>query len=74
MQQNKTIHKLKEARARYISLKEQHCPKGILKFWGDECIRLRKKLKSSSSEIPNNSSVKESLTNQKLKSTNRSKK
>jgi len=54
---SKTINKLKEARAMYISLKEQHCPNSILKFWGDECLRLRKKLKSSSSEIPNNSNL-----------------
>jgi|GEM_PF-2315180 len=42
MTQNKIINKLKEARAMYISLKEQHCPNSILKFWGDECLRLRK--------------------------------
>jgi len=61
MKQNKEIiSDLKEARAMYINLKEQHYPKSILTFWGNECLRLRKQvnsfnLKSNCSEIPNSS-------------------
>jgi len=59
----RTINKLKKARAIYIHLKEQHCQKSILEFWGNECIRLRQKLKSNCSDdnsalcgqIPNSS-------------------
>jgi len=39
-----TIRKLKEVRAIYISLKEQHCSKNVLKFWGNKCIKLRQLL------------------------------
>jgi len=59
MKQNKIISDLKEARKMYINLKEQHCPKSILTFWGNECLRLRKQVNSLNkfrcSEKSNNS-------------------